>query len=76
MQRYGLVASHEQNLLPLSKPQSYAVLSPESKATEVAKKMRGLAYAMILSGAEQCFYTGASVLFQCPANFVLTMQIC
>jgi hypothetical protein len=30
------VAFHEQNLLPIGTPQSYALLSAESKATEAA----------------------------------------
>jgi hypothetical protein len=30
------VTSHEQNLLPFSTPQSYALLSAESKATQAA----------------------------------------
>jgi hypothetical protein len=36
------LASHEQNLLPFSTLQSYAVLSPESKATEAANNKEGL----------------------------------
>jgi hypothetical protein len=38
----GWLASHEHSLLPFSTPQSYAVLSPESKATEAAKNKERL----------------------------------
>jgi hypothetical protein len=34
--RCCLVTSHEHNLLPFSTPQSYALLSAESKATQAA----------------------------------------
>jgi hypothetical protein len=36
------VASHENNLLPFSTPQSYALLSVESKATEAANNKERL----------------------------------
>jgi hypothetical protein len=36
------VASHEHNLLPFSKPQSHALLSAESKATEAANNKERL----------------------------------
>jgi hypothetical protein len=36
------LASHEHNLLPFSTLQSYAVLSPESKATEAANNKERL----------------------------------
>jgi hypothetical protein len=36
------VASHKQNLLPFSTPQFYALLSAESKATEVANNKKRL----------------------------------
>jgi len=37
-----LVASHEHNLLPFSTPQSYALLSAESKAAEAANNKERL----------------------------------
>jgi len=36
------VASHEQNLLPFSTPQSYALLSAESKAASAANNKERL----------------------------------
>ena len=40
--RCCLVTSHEHNLLPFSTPQSYALLSAESKATEAANNKERL----------------------------------
>jgi hypothetical protein len=40
--RCCLVESHEHNLLPFSTPQSYALLSAESKATEAANNKERL----------------------------------
>jgi hypothetical protein len=45
--RCCLVTSHEDNLLPFSTPQSYAVLSAESKTTQAANNKEMLLYRII-----------------------------
>ena len=51
-----LVASHEHNLLPFSTPQSYALLSAKTKATEAANNKERLGECHNMCGAIPVFF--------------------